>query len=174
MRISWVALLALPVIYGCSDSRPPVDEAAQQAAIQLIKKQGGVHSTYDTSPFTIEMVSIASPPLDDETLLKTLIGTPQLRILKLRSERLTDLALAELPQLTPKLYILEISGSPAVTDVGVKFLEDLPELNQLRLTDTSATPQAGKDLQGKLSDLDYVDIKIIPPPAGSLNAKGPQ
>ena len=164
-------LFLLLAASGCSESRPEVDREAQTASIKLIEEHHGFHSEYGTRPFTLDTVSLDSPDVTDEVVQKILGGAPQLRILKLRYTAVSDALLGQLEKLTPRLEILEISGSPQVTDVGVRFLEGLPKLQQLSLTDTGATATVGEQLQKKRSQLKRALIKNNPAATGAANSQ---
>ena len=147
---------------GCgAKERPPVDKAAEAASIKLIESHGGRHSDADTPPFALNSFGLESRGVTDEVLKEILRGTPQLTRILVQSTGITDSTLAELGRLTPDLEVLMITDAPGVTDVGLRFLEVLPELHTLTLVGTGATDDGVAALQDKLSNLDSVTIRQI-------------
>lgn len=147
---------------GCAaKERPPVDKAAEEASIKLIESHGGRHSDADTPPFALTGFGLEGQDVTDKVLIEILRGTPQLTRILVQSTGITDSTLAELGRLTPDLEVLMITDAPEVTDVGLRFLEDLPELNTLTLVGTGATADGVESLQGKLSNLESVTIRSL-------------
>jgi hypothetical protein len=168
----FVVLVPL-LLVGCSEQRPDiVDPELQKRSIDLLQQHGGGHSTYNTSPFNIEMAWFESQQATDEVLTEILRGAPQVRVLKMRNSDVSDAGLAELAEKAPYLEHLEISGMPLVTDVGLMFLEDLERLDYLYLMDTGATEEAARAFEEKMG-LGSLTFKINAPSLSGPGATSP-
>jgi hypothetical protein len=171
----FVSLAALLLFAGCAEKRPEVDSDLQQKSVSLLQQSDGGHSTYNTSPFTIEMAWFGRGQVTDDVLAEILRGAPQVRVLKMRYSQVTDAGLSVLAEKAPYLEHLEIAGMPLVTDVGLKFLEDLPRLDYLYLMDTGATEEAARALEEKMG-LNNMIFKVTDPAdaeAAAKSAPGP-
>lgn len=155
LGLSVLILMAL----GCAEKRADVDSALQDKAENLLAQFHGGHSTYTTSPFTIEMAWFEHGATDDD-LKEILRGAPQVRVLKIRYADVTDLGLDLLAENAPYLEHLELSGMPRVTDAGLKFLEEHPRLRYLSLVNTGATEEVARQLEEKLG-LETLIFKIM-------------
>jgi hypothetical protein len=168
-------LALLLLLAGCAEKRPEVDSDLQKESARLLQEHGGGHSTYNTSPFTIEMAWFGRSQATDDVLAEILRGAPQVKVLKMRYSQITDAGLALLAEKASYLEHLEIAGMPLVTDVGLKFLEDLPRLDYLYLMDTGATEEAARALEEKMG-LDSMIFKVTDPASfesAAMQAPGP-